>query len=59
MVLYSLGGLHNEAEGHNLTGKGRDIINSCPFADCSEHLGGGKLMCDHLIRSCIITHMSN
>lgn len=42
MVLYSLGGLHNEAEGHNLTGKGRGIINSCPFADCSEHLGGAN-----------------
>lgn len=39
MILYSLGGLDNKAKGHMLNGKGRDIINSRPFADCREHSG--------------------
>lgn len=39
MILYLLGGLDNKAEGHMLNGKGRDIVNSCPFADCSECSG--------------------
>lgn len=37
---YSLGSLDNEAEGHMLNGKGRDVINTCPLADCSEYSGG-------------------
>jgi len=58
MILYSLGGLDDKAEGHMLNGKGRDIINSCPFADRKER-SGQKLICDHLIKLSIVMHMSN
>lgn len=53
---YSLGSLDNEAEGHMLNGKGRDVINTCPLADCSEYSGGKTNMWSS--KYCIIMHMS-
>lgn len=57
IFLYSLRSLDNEPEGYMLNGKGRDLFNTCPLDDCSEHSGGKANVWSS--KCCIVMHMSN